>query len=257
MLTTRVMPCLLLRNRGLVKTIKFDKPSYVGDPINTVKIFNDLEVDELILLDITATVERKRPQLELLHEIATECFMPFTYGGGVTSLDDMAALYALGAEKVALNTAAVEQPRLVEQAAARFGSQAVVGAIDVGRPRGFLGRRGEPSVFIRGGKVDAKRAPVEHARALERLGCGELLLTSIDRDGTMEGYDLDLVREVSRAVRIPVIACGGAGAVTDFRKAKDAGASAVAAGSLVVYQGRHRAVLVNFPKKQALRAALG
>ncbi len=253
MLTTRVMPCLLLRNRGLVKTIKFDKPSYVGDPTNTVKIFNDLEVDELILLDITATAERKRPQLELLHEIATECFMPFTYGGGVTSLDDMAALYALGAEKVALNTAAHERPSLIEQAAARFGSQAVVVSIDVRKKRLFGGY----TVHTRGGRHDTKLEPVAYARRVEALGAGELLLTSIDRDGTMEGYDLDLITEVSRAVRIPVIACGGAGSVADFRKAKDAGASAVAAGSLVVYQGRHRAVLVNFPKKQALRAALG
>jgi len=252
MLKTRVMPCLLVRNRGLVKTIKFDKASYVGDPINTVRIFNEFEVDELIFLDITATIENKRPQLELLAEIAAECFMPFTYGGGVRSVDDVAAIHSLGAEKVALNTVAIEQPALVEKVAARFGSQAVVVSIDVRKKRLFGGY----GVYSRGGRVDTKIDPVTHARRVEQLGAGEILLTSIDRDGTMQGYDLDLVSQVSDAVRIPVIACGGAGAVDDFRKAKDAGASAVAAGSMVVYQGKHRAVLVNFPTKAALRAVL-
>jgi cyclase len=251
-LKTRVMPCLLLRNRALVKTIRFEKPSYVGDPINTVRIYNELEVDELIFLDITATVDDKRPQLELIQEIAGECFMPFAYGGGVRTIDEMAAIFASGAEKVAVNSEAVDNPALIETAAARFGSQAIVASIDArkGRLRGY-------SVHTRGGRKDAKVDPVTHARNVERLGAGEILLTSIDRDGTMEGYDLDLVREVSAAVRIPVVACGGAGSVADFAAAKRSGASAVAAGSLVVYQGRNRSVLINFPSKPELRAALG
>ncbi len=252
MLKTRVIPCLLLRNRGLVKTVRFEKPSYVGDPINTVRIFNEVEVDELIFLDINATVEDKRPQLQLLEEIAGECFMPFAYGGGVKTVDDMAAIFKLGAEKVAINSAALTNPGLIEKAAARFGSQAVVVSIDV-RKRRLLGGY---SVYTRGGRHDARLDPVDYARKVERLGAGEILLTSIDRDGTMEGYDLELVSQVSRAVRIPVIACGGAGSVADLARAKRAGASAVAAGSMVVYQGRNRAVLINFPSRRDLRAAL-
>ena len=253
MLATRVMPCLLLRNRGLVKTIKFDKPTYVGDPVNTVRIFNEKEVDELIFLDITATIENKRPQLELLHEIASECFMPFTYGGGVKTLEDMAAIFKLGAEKIAINREAFDRPALIEHAAARFGSQAVVASIDV-KKRRF---RGGYTVHVNGGRKDTGLEPVAYAKRMESLGAGEILLTSIDRDGTMDGYDLELVAQVAGALAIPVIACGGAGSVDDFRRAKQAGASAVAAGSMVVYQGKNRAVLVNFPRKQELRAALG
>ncbi len=250
------MPCLLLRNRGLVKTTRFKDARYVGDPVNTVRIYNDKEVDELIFLDITATIEGKKPQFELLGEIASECFMPFTYGGGVRHLDDMTALFTLGAEKVALNSAALDDPNLIERAAARFGSQAVVVSIDVRRKRGLFGGTGKPGVYTRGGRHDARMSPVDYARRAERLGAGEILLTSIDRDGTMEGYDLPLIAEVTAAVRIPVIACGGAGAIRDFRAAVDAGASAVAAGSLVVYQGRNRAVLINFPSKRDLVAVL-
>lgn len=253
MLRTRVIPCLLLRNRGLVKTVRFRNPSYIGDPINTVRIYNEKEVDELIFLDITATVEGKKPQLEFLYQIATECFMPFTYGGGVRSLDEMAAIYKLGAEKVALCTAAFEDPSLVERAAARFGRQAVVVAIDVKKQR-FFGRG--YSVFTRGGRTDTKVDPVTYARRIEELGAGEILLTSIDREGTMNGYDLDLIGLVASAVTIPVVANGGAGAIEDFRKAVTAGASALAAGSLVVFQGKNRAVLINFPSREELRAVL-
>lgn len=256
MLKTRVMPCLLLRNRGLVKTVRFKDPRYVGDPINTVRIYNEKEVDELIFLDVTATPEGKPPQFELLREIASECFMPFTYGGGVTSLEHMARLYALGAEKVALNSAALEDPALIERAAARFGSQAVVASVDVGRRRRLFGS-GAPSVFTRGGRRDAKLDPVDYVKRLEGLGAGEILLTSIPRDGTMEGYDLELIREVCAAVQVPVIACGGAGSVDDLGQAVAAGASAVAAGSMVVYQGKNRSVLINFPSKAELAAVLG
>jgi len=255
MLRTRVMPCLLLRNRGLVKTVGFRKPVYVGDPVNTVRIYNDKEVDELIFLDITATIEGKNPQRELLFEIATECFMPFTYGGGVRTIDEMAALYQLGAEKVALCTAAFENPQLIESAAARFGSQAVLVSIDVGKKKGLFSRG--QSVFVRGGREDTQFDAVSYAQRAEQLGAGEILLTSIDRDGTMEGYDLDLIGRVAAAVRIPVIACGGAGSIDDFPRAVKAGASAVAAGSLVVYQGKNRAVLINFPSRKELAAVLG
>ncbi len=253
MLQTRVMPCLLLRRRGLVKTVRFRDPQYVGDPINTVRIFNEKEVDELIFLDIRATLDAQPPQFELLGEIADECFMPFTYGGGLRTLVDIERVLKRGAEKVALNTIAHEDPELVRAAARRFGSQSIVASIDASR--GALGRY---RVLTRGGSAKTGEDPVACARRMEDLGAGEILLTAIDRDGTMEGYDLELTSRVTQAIHLPVIACGGAGKVGDFVQAvREAGASAVAAGSMVVYQGRNRAVLVNFPEKRELKLALG
>lgn len=252
MLQTRVMPCLLLRNGALVKTVQFKNARYVGDPMNTVRIYNEKEVDELIFLDITATPERKAPPFALIEEIASECFMPFTYGGGIRSLDDMHAIFRLGVEKVALNTYAIENPDFVRQAVARFGSQSIVLAIDVKNVwwRGYR-------VFTDGGRRRTAYDPVTYARHVESLGAGEILLTSIDRDGTMQGYDLDLIRQVTDAVSIPVIACGGAGKVEDFAAAvQDGGASACATGSMVVYQGVNRAVLINFPARDELDAVL-
>lgn len=247
------MPCLLLRRRALVKTVRFADPAYVGDPVNTVTIFNDMEVDELILLDIAATPEGAGPQKRLLAELASKCFMPFTYGGGLRRIEDVQEVFALGAEKIALNTAAGEDPGFVRACAERFGSQSVVVSIDARARPG-----GGHEVFLRGGRAATGRDPLSYAREMEALGAGEILLTSIDRDGTFSGYDLDLVAAVSAAVGIPVIACGGAAAVGDFvRAVKEAGASAVAAGSMVVYQGPHRAVLVNFPPRAELERALG
>lgn len=246
------MPCLLLRNRGLVKTVKFKDPSYVGDPINTIRIFNEKEVDELILLDITATPEGKEPNYELVADMAGECFMPLTYGGGVTSVEQVKRLNALGAEKVAVNSAVFSDPELITRATAAVGSQSIIAAIDVKRTM-----FGKYRVMHSGGRVDAKADPVEHARRAEALGAGEILLTAMDRDGTFAGYDLELTRRVSEAVGVPVIANGGAGKIADFGLAvKEAGASAVAAGSMVVYQGPHRAVLINFPRPDDLRKVL-
>ena len=257
MLRTRVIPCLLLRNRGLVKTVRFAKPAYVGDPVNTVRIFNEKEVDELVVLDITAACERRGPQNELLREIASECFMPLTYGGGVRTLEEMHALFQLGVEKVVLGTSAFEDPSLVERAAARFGSQAVLVSIDVKQRRRMLGlHAGEKGVFVRNARDDTGLDPVSAARLMEQRGAGELLLTSADRDGTMGGYDLELVAQVCAAVHMPVIACGGAGSVSDLGAAVHAGASGAAAGSLFVYQGKNRAVLINFPARAELRAHL-
>lgn len=244
------MPCLLLRNRGLVKTIRFADPAYVGDPINTVRIYNEKEVDELIILDITATLLGKGPSLELLQEVASECFMPFAYGGGIRTLEDMAAIFKLGAEKVVLNSAAHEDPELVRRAAERFGSQSIVVSVDCKKQRwprsGYV-------VRTHGGRRNTTADPVDYAERMQSLGAGEILLTSIDNDGMMEGYDLGLIAKVAKGLKIPVIACGGAGRLTDFQEAVNAGASAVAAGSMVVYQGKNRAVLVNFPPKQELR----
>jgi cyclase len=245
------MPCLLLKDSRLVKTVKFKNPDYIGDPVNAVKIYNEKEVDELIFLDISATVEGRKPSFRTIYEIATECFMPFTYGGGINNLDEMKKIFSLGVEKVAINSHAVENPAFITKAADTFGSQSIVVSIDT-RKR----LTGGYEVYARGGRQGTKLDPSSYAAEMEKLGAGELLLTSIDRDGTMEGFDLELIRMVSKRISIPLIACGGAGKVEDFTEAVTAGASAVAAGSMVVYQGKNRGVLINFPTQEELRAAL-
>lgn len=251
MIPRRVIPCLLLRHSGLVKTVQFRDPVYLGDPINIVRIFNEKEADELILLDTTATLEGRSPAFGIVEKLAGECFMPLCYGGGVRSTDDMKRLFQLGVEKVALNSMAVERPELVRTAADLFGSQSVVVSIDV-RRRPF----GRYEVCSRGGTQAGGRDPAEFATAMEREGAGELLVTSIDRDGTMQGYDLDLLRHVTGAVGLPVIACGGAGRLEHLVAAvRDGGASAAAAGSLFVFQGKHRAVLISYPGPAEIDAA--
>ena len=240
---TRVIPCLLLRNHGFVKTVGFKNPTYLGDPVNIVKIFNDKEADELVILDITATPQGKGPNFDLLADIASECFMPLGYGGGVSTTEEIRKLFHLGFEKVVLNTAAFEKPDLVREAAELVGSQSVVVSIDC-KHRAFRG----VEVVTRCGKRRTKKSPVDAARAMVELGAGEILLNSVDRDGSMKGYDLDVIRNVSAAVNVPVVACGGAGSVADLASAvSDGGAAAVSAGSLFVFQGRHRAVLINMP----------
>lgn len=243
----RVIPCLLLRGRGLIKTVRFGQPRYVGDPINAVRIFNDKDVDELLVLDVTATHERREPPVEFVKELASECFMPLAFGGGVRDLRVAESLFTAGVEKVVVNTAAVEQPELIQDLARRFGSQSVVVSIDVGRS--FFGRE---RVVVRGARRGTSLSPVEHARRVEELGAGEIFLTSVARDGTGTGYDLDLVARVSAAVSVPVVACGGAGRVEDLAAAIRSGASAAAAGSLFVFSGRHRAVLISYPSAQEL-----
>lgn len=248
----RTIPTLLLRDRGLVKTQRFRKPQYVGDPRNAVKIFNEKEVDELVLLDIDATVQSREPQYDLLREIISEAFMPIAYGGGVRTLDQARRVLHAGAEKILLNSAAAENPGLVTEIAEHFGSQSVVVVVDVAE-RGLL--RKTTRVCYRSGTKTHAEDPVTYARRMAVLGAGEILLQSIDRDGMGRGYDLDLIAAVSSAVRIPVIAVGGAGSIDDLVAGVSAGASAVAAGSLFVFQGRHRAVLINYPKPSALRRA--
>jgi cyclase len=252
MLKTRVIPCLLLKGQGLVKTVKFKNPKYVGDPMNAVKIFNEKEVDELALLDIDATVGGKRPQIKLISEIASECFMPLSYGGGLRHLDDLKTIFNLGVEKVVINSYAIENPAFVEEAAELYGSQSIVVAIDVKK-----NLSGDYGVFTQGGKRKTNLHPIEHAMEMERLGAGEIFLNSIDRDGTMDGYDIELIKKVTQSVSIPVIACGGAGKIEDFVEAvKKGGASAVAAGSMFVFHGKHRAVLITYPSIQELEKAL-
>jgi cyclase len=243
MLKTRIIPCLLLKNQGLVKTVKFKNPKYVGDPINAVRIFNEKEVDELIFLDTEATVERRKPPFKTISEIAGECFMPLSYGGGIRDLDDIKTIFNLGVEKVIINSYAIENPSFINEAFKLYGSQSIVVAVDVKKTS-----KEKYEVFSRGGNKKTGLDPVEHAMKMERLGAGEIFLNSIDRDGTMTGYDIELIRRITETVSIPVIVCGGAGKIEDFVDAvKKGGASAVAAGSLFVFHGKYRAVLISYP----------
>jgi cyclase len=249
MLEIRVIPVLLCSDGGLVKTVSFKEPRYVGDPINAVRIFNEKEVDELILLDITATANKRKPDFLRIQDIASECFMPVCYGGGVTDLDEIERIFRLGIEKVAINTAAFSSPSLIQSAAECYGSQSIVVSVDV--KQGMFGRY---EVHTNGGRQPTGQDPAQYCRRMEQLGAGEILLNSINRDGTMTGYDIDLLRRVSCEVNIPLVACGGAGAISDFTRAiRDGGASAVAAGSMFVFHGRHRAVLITYPEAAELR----
>ena len=243
MLRHRIIPVLTIDDRRLVKTMRFRNPRYLGDPLNAVRIFNEKEVDEIAILDIAATRHSRGPDFAFISDLASECFMPMAYGGGIASYDQAARVLALGVEKVVLNTGAIERPGVVSEIARTYGNQAVVAAIDV-RRRWF----GGVECAIRAGTRGTRRRPADLTRELESAGAGEILLTSIPNDGMMQGYDLDLIRDVVAQVSVPVIACGGASSLDDLRRAVvDGGASAASAGSLFVYQGKHRAVLINFP----------
>jgi cyclase len=251
MLKTRVMPCLLLSDSRLVKTIRFANPNYIGDPVNVVKIYNEKEVDELIFLDISATVNKNPPSFRTISEISNECFMPLTFGGGIRNIGDMKKIFYSGVEKISINSYAVDDPSFIKQASEQFGSQSIVISIDA-----KLERPGKYRVYTHGGRVKTRFSPSEFASLMELYGAGEILLTSIDKEGTMSGYDTTLIHQVSESVNIPVIACGGAGKIEDFGEAVKAGASAVAAGSMVVYQGIKRGVLINFPKRDELEGVI-
>ena len=248
MLHIRVMPCLLLQSGRLVKTINFKKPNYVGHPVNAVKIYNDKEVDELVFLDISATKDGKI-DFNKIREIASVCFMPLTYGGGVRSIEDMKKIYSLGVEKIIICTYAVENPEFITKAAKIFGSQSVVVAIDTKKN---LWEKDE--VFIHSGSEGSKLDPVEFARMMEVSGAGEIFLNSIDREGTFLGYDTDLIKKIAKAIKIPLIVCGGAKNISDFKKAVKNGASAVAAGSMFVYfRNNLDGVLINYPSREVLK----
>jgi cyclase len=252
MLRTRVIPILLLKDAGLVKTIKFKDPKYIGDPINAVRIFNDKEVDELVFLDISATPNKRKPNFNLIKDIASEAFMPFAYGGGITELSEIEKLINIGVEKVILNSVAYKNPELIGKAAEIFGSQSIVVSVDIKKTR-FHGQK----VFTNCGTLKLKENLIDYVKKLEQMGAGELILNSIDNDGTMLGYDINLIKSVADAVNIPVVASGGAGNLNDFKKAVIEGnASAVAAGAMFVFQGIHRAVLISYPKYEALEKLL-
>lgn len=243
MLRTRVIPVLLLRDQSLVKTTRFRRTNYIGDPCNTVRIFNELEVDELIFLDIRATPEGNGPNLKILKDIANECFMPLGYGGGIHNIETAKAVFDIGFEKIVVNSAALKRPELIYDLAQHYGSQAIVAAIDVSNDW-----RGRHRVYQHCKNKTLRKDPAQWARELQEMGAGEILLTSIEREGTWTGFDINLVRCVSDAVTIPVIAHGGAGDQSHILSViRDGNASAVGLGSMVVYQKKNCGVLVNFP----------
>lgn len=250
--STRVIPVLLLRGQGLVKTTKFRDPKYVGDPINAVRIFNEKEVDELAILDISATAEARDPPFDLLQDIAGEAFMPMAYGGGLNSIEQIRRIFSLGFEKVIINSASFRNMGLISEAASIFGSQSIVCSVDL--KKNWLG---QAELVSQSGKKRERVGLRQHLMAAEKAGAGEILVNSVDRDGTMSGYDLNIIRQVADTVSVPVIACGGAGSIDHFADAiKIGGASAVAAGSLFVFVGPHRAVLINYPDRDVLSSRL-
>jgi len=247
----RVIPVLLIQKGGLVKSVKFKHHQYIGDPINAVKIFNDKEVDEIVVLDISATAEKRPPDWLQIKNLAEEAFMPLGYGGGITKLDEVKRLISMGVEKIILNQGALSNLSLVREAANWAGSQSVVVSMDVKK-----NTWGKYFVYAQNGSKKTNFEPVAFAKQAEAAGAGEILLQHIDRDGTFKGFAPDLIEAVSREVNIPIVAAGGAGSVEDFKQAILAGASAVAAGSMFVLQRPHRAVLISYPSQEELKTNL-
>lgn len=246
MLNPRIIPCLLVKDKGLVKTINFQKPKYVGDPINAARIFNEKEVDELIVLDIDATTENREPDYNMIKHLAEECRMPLCYGGGVKSVDQVQKIIGLGVEKVAISSAALENPALVKEASECVGNQSMVVVLDV--RKGLIDSKYE--VFIHNGRMETGKDPVVLAKQLERLGVGEIVINSIDHDGVMKGYDLALVERIRESINVPLTVLGGAGSLHDIGQLiNKCGAIGCAAGSLFVFKGVFRAVLINYPNR--------
>jgi cyclase len=244
MLRPRIIPCLLIYQKGLVKTVKFKEPKYIGDPLNAVRIFNEKESDELLVLDIDATIENREPDYKMIEKLAAECRMPLCYGGGVKTVEQAQRIFALGVEKIAISSGAVAKPELVSEMAMRVGSQSVVVVLDV--RKAILSRKYE--IYTHNGKKNTGKNPVEFAADLEKLGAGEIVINSIDRDGMMTGYDILLIESIWNNTSLPVTALGGAGSLEDIRnliaKYRNIGA---AAGSLFVFKGIYKAVLINYP----------
>jgi len=247
MLSVRVIPTLLLKNKGLVKGCKFKKHKYVGDPVNAVKIFNEKEVDELVFLDISATLENRPPNFDLLSDIASQAFMPFGYGGGLNNVHDIEKLFKIGIEKAIINTACTKNLSLISDASTIVGSQSIVVSIDV--KKSMFGKR---TVYSRSGAYDTKMNPLDYARRVEDAGAGEIILCSVDNEGTGLGYDLELINTISNSVGIPVVASGGASSLDHFKEAKKSGASAVSAGDMFTFHGKHKAVLITYPEYSVL-----
>lgn len=251
MLQVRIIPCLQLIGESLVKTVNFKNPRYIGDPINTVRIFNEMEVDELCFLDIRASKEGRKPPFHILKQIANEAFMPMAYGGGVKTFEEAKEVLSIGFEKVIINTAAYNNTSLITQICDHFGSQAVVISIDV--RKSLLGNY---QIYTNSGSQKNSMHLTEYLKEIEKAGAGEILITSIDREGTWSGYDIKLIKTITSNVTIPVIANGGAGSLKDIGQAvNEGGASAVALGSMVVYQKKDMGVLINFFEKEQINSA--
>ncbi len=245
MLRPRIIPCLLVQDKGLVKTVKFGNPKYVGDPINAVRIFNEKEVDELMVLDIDASVQHHEPDYRMIQNLAAECRMPLCYGGGVKTVEQAQRIFGLGVEKIALSSAAVENTKVIPKIAAVVGSQSVIVVIDVKKK--LLGGY---EVYIQNGKKKTGLDPVNFARELQELGVGEVVLNSIDNDGVMQGYDMKLIDKIRETITIPMTVLGGAGSSSDIKAVIDKHKIiGVAAGSLFVFKGIYKAVLINYPGK--------
>lgn len=242
----RIIPCLLYNGSGLVKTVKFKNPSYVGDPINAIKIYNEKEVDELIVIDINASKEKRKPNFDKIADMASEAFMPFAYGGGVKTFEDFATLYKLGVEKVIVNSLIQENPEVIKQVIAHYGAQAVVACIDFKKP--LFGSKTVYSYIGHKIKFNLK----EYVAYLANdLGVGELMLYSVDKDGTWEGYDVDIIEELLNTVDVPVIACGGCGSIADLKQILyKSNVNAAAIGSMAVYSKKGMGVLINFPDRE-------
>jgi cyclase len=252
MLRARIIPLLLINDGALVKTVKFANEKYIGDPINAVRIFNDKAVDELMLLDINASKFNKKPNFDLLRDIASEAFIPISYGGGVTTISDFEQLFKIGIEKVLINSAVAEDLTLIQEASNIFGSQSVVVGIDV--RKSLFGRYER---YILGGSVNTKESPADFAMRVESAGAGEIVLNNIDKDGTFQGYDLQLIKSVASSIRIPVIATGGASSLLDMASAISiGGAASAAAGSIFVFLGKFRTVLITYPDEALVEEAL-
>lgn len=248
MFRPRVIPILLLKNKGLVKSIKFKDYTYIGDPMNAVKIFNDKRADELVFLDITASVENRLIPLDFVEKVGDEANMPFAVGGGIKSIQDIRHVLKAGAEKVVINTHAIENPTFIQEAADIFGSSTIVVSMDV--KKNLFGKE---QIFTLNGKKSTGYDPVSFAKLMETMGAGEIIVNAIDKDGMMQGYDLPLIKKISDEISIPLVACGGAGNYLHFNEAvNQSHASAVAAGSLFVYYGPRKAVLINYPTQEEL-----
>ena len=244
MLRPRIIPCLLIQDSGLVKTVKFKDPKYVGDPINAVKIFNEKEADELIVLDIDATANSVEPNYLQIAHLATECRMPLCYGGGIRNAEQAKKIISLGVEKVAISAAALQNPELVSQIAEEIGSQSVVVVLDV--KQRLIGNQYD--VWTHNGTRNTKENVFEVAAKMEQLGAGEIVINSIDNDGKMKGFDITLAKKIRETVKIPITILGGAGSLADIGKVISAcGVVGVSAGSLFVFKGTYKAVLINYP----------
>jgi cyclase len=252
MIDKRVIPCLLLHKGGLFKTEKFNKPTYIGDPINAIKIFNEKEVDELMFFDIDSSAQHRDPNYKMIEDIASECFMPLSYGGGVKTIEQMKKIFKLGVEKISLSSQVVENPNFLLEATSIFGSQSVIVTIDI--KKDFWGNK---KIFIYNGKKNTKLDPINFVKKIETLGAGEIVVNSIDHDGVMCGYDIELLKVIKSITKVPIVALGGAGNLIHMKEVfQISNVDAAACGSMFLYQGPLKGVLISYPSVKKIQELL-